>query len=55
MNSRMHTGCSCYYCRKGRNKVVRRLFNKQRRLRHKQQLKNKGDIIDVDKSIWYTD
>lgn len=55
MNSRTHTGCSCHYCRRGRSKVIRKRFNKRRRLRHKQQLKNKGDIIDVDKSIGYTD
>lgn len=55
MNSRIHTGCSCWYCRRGRNKAVRRTFSKKRRLRHKQQLKRLQDIIDVDVSIGYTD
>lgn len=55
VNSRMHTGCPCWRCRQGRNKVVRREFSKRRRLRHKRQLRKFGDIIDVDISIGYTD
>lgn len=55
MNSRMHTGCPCWYCRRGRTKAIRRQFSKRHRLRHKQQLKRWHDIIDVDVSIGYTD
>ena len=55
MNSRIHTGCSCWHCRHGRNKAVRRQFSRKRRFRHKQQLKKLQDIIDIDVSIGYTD
>lgn len=52
---RMHTGCQCYMCRHGRNKPVRRTFNRKLRHKHKQELKNKGEIINVNLSIGYTD
>ena len=52
---RSHTGCSCYYCRKGRNSVVRREFQRKMRHLHKKELKNKGEIVNVHLSIGYTD
>lgn len=55
MNQKIHTGCSCTQCRRGKNKQVRTTFHRGLRHRQKQQLKNKGDIIDVNKSIGYTD
>lgn len=50
---RTHTGC--HYYKKGRNKAVRREFHRKVRHRHKQELKNRGDIINVNLSIGYTD
>lgn len=55
MNSRMHTGCNCRRCRGGRDHKVRREFSRARRRRHKEQLRRFQDIIDVDKSLGYTD
>lgn len=55
MNQRMHTGCSCYHCRRGRDKQTRRLFTRKLRRRQKRQLKRFGDIIDATLSIGYTD
>ena len=54
-NVKMHTGCNCYACRKGRDKRVRKIFHKMARKKQKQQLKNNGEVVDVDISIGYTD
>lgn len=55
MNSKMHTGCNCPYCARGRDKRVRALFHRKLRKIHKQQLKKTDDIIDPTISIGYTD
>lgn len=55
MNQRMHTGCSCKLCRRGKDKRTRRIFMRKLRQRQKRQLKRFGDIIDVTLSIGYTD
>lgn len=55
MNQRMHTGCSCKHCRRGRDKRTRRIFMRKLKQRQKRQLKRFGGIIDVTLSIGYTD
>lgn len=55
MNIKMHTGCGCYHCRKGRNKQCRREFQRKLRQLQKRQLKKTGEIIDATISIGYTD
>ena len=55
VNTKMHTGCSCYQCRKGRDKRVRKIYHHRLRKRQKRQLKKLGDIKDVIISIGYTD
>ncbi len=52
---KMHTGCSCWYCRHGRNRIVRREFQRKMRHLHKKELKNKGEVVNVNLSIGYTD
>lgn len=52
---RIHTGCGCSMCRAGRDKNTRQEFHRKVRHRQKQQLKNKGEVIDIDMSIGYTD
>lgn len=55
MNIKMHTGCDCYYCRRGRNKQIRKEYTRKIRRLHKKQLKKFGEIIDPVLSIGYTD
>ena len=55
VNAKMHTGCSYYQCRKGRDKRVRKIYHHKLRKRQKRQLKKLGDIKDVIISIGYTD
>ena len=55
MNIKMHTGCSCYHCRSGRDKATRRLFHRKLRQLQKRQLKKTGEVIDATLSIGYTD
>lgn len=55
MNIKLHTGCNCFHCRKGRNKRVRKFYTRKMRKLYKRQLKRYGDIIDAVISIGYTD
>ena len=55
INAKMHTGCSCYHCRRGRNKMVCKTYHRKLRGKQKRQLKKLGDIKDVVISIGYTD
>lgn len=55
INARMHTGCGCYHCRRGRNKQTRKEYTRKIRRLHKKQLKKFGEIIDPVLSIGYTD
>lgn len=55
INIKMHTGCSCYQCRKGRDKRVRKIYHRKLRKKQKRQIKRLGDIKDVIISIGYTD
>lgn len=55
MRQRMHTGCSCTQCTRGKNKKTRRLFHRMLRRKQKQEIKKSNDITTVNKSIGYTD
>lgn len=55
INQRIHTGCGCTLCSRGRNKAVRRVFHRMLRRKQKQELKRNGDITNVNLSIGYTD
>jgi hypothetical protein len=55
MRQRMHTGCSCQRCSAGKTKSIRAIFHRMLRRKQKQELKKTDDIINVDKSIGYTD
>ena len=55
MNIRMHTGCGCWLCKRGRDKKTRALFHRKLRKLQKRQLKKDKDITDATVSIGYTD
>lgn len=55
VRQRIHTGCSCPQCRRGKNREVRQAFARKLRRRQKVQLLPLGDIRDVDMSIGHTD
>lgn len=55
LRQRIHTGCHCYYCRKGRNHAVRRVFHRKVRHTQKRELQRHCDIITANMSIGYTD
>lgn len=55
IRQRIHTGCKCKLCRKGRTKLVRRIFHKSVRYRLKIELQKVGELININSSIGYTD
>ncbi len=58
MKEKIHTWCSCWACRYWKSwnhNRVRKVYHKRNRKRHKQELKNKWEIINPNYSIWYTD
>lgn len=55
IQQRIHTGCSCFMCRRGRTKWFRRTFHRMMRKFYKTQLQKQEDVLVVDKSIGYTD
>ena len=55
MKMRMHTGCCCSSCKRGRTKKLRKVFHKLIRRRQKMELKKDMEVKTVSMSIGYTD
>ena len=58
MQQKIHTGCSCKRCRSGKSgkhNWIRKYYHRMMRRIYKRELKNKGEITNVNKSIGYTD
>ncbi len=47
----MHTGCSCRYCHVGKDSRTRREFIRKLRRSYKRELKQNGDITNINLSI----
>lgn len=55
LQQKIHTGCSCKQCRRGKDKTTRGFFHRMMRRFYKKQIQKQGEITDVNKSIGYTD
>lgn len=55
MFQRMHTGCKCRRCKRGRDKYTRRTFHRKVGQTQKREIEKYGDVINLNISIGYTD
>lgn len=55
IQQKIHTGCHCKQCRRGKDKITRGIFHRMMRRFYKKQLQTEGEILAVNKSIGYTD
>lgn len=55
LNQRIHTGCSCQACKRGKDKETRAEYHRKLRRKQKRELKQNQELDTISPSIGYTD